>query len=210
MIKLFMRIKAEYGLCHRIDEAEEDAGRNPFSVFMYFFLFIFYAIGCRIFMNKPEFANSVKIKTSIMLLVSLVPVNMLNEFSKDGQDIFAFCPAMLDPYDGVVMLTAGKLNPRNSLWLQVIICSVVILFYVPVFVEIYQERFEINLETYQNKCGATRFSKRNITQAQFVTCCIFLALRLILFEFKPLEVIFTAKTVVRLCFHYKTIYKNPE
>ena len=142
VIKLFERIRAEYGLCHRIDEVEEDAGLNPIlSVYVFFSLFIFYAIGCRIFMNKSEFANSVKIKISIMLLISLVPVNMLNEFIKDGRDILPYCSAMLDLYDGVVMLTAGKLNPRNSLWLQVVICSVVIFFYVPVFLEIYQERF---------------------------------------------------------------------
>ena len=212
VIKLFERIRAEHVLCQLIDEAQKNASLNPFSVFMHFFPFIFYAIGCGIFMimNKPEFANSVKIKISIMLLVSLVPVNMLNEFSKDGRDILPNWPAMLDLYDGVVMLTAGKLNPRNSLWLQVVICSVVILFYIPVFLEIYQKRFESYLETYQNEYGAIRFSKRRITHAQFVTCFIFLALRLVLFKFKPLEIIFAAKAVVRLCFHYKTILKNPE
>ena len=84
VMKLFMRIKTEYGVCHRMDEAEENASRNLLSMFMYFLLFIFYAIGCGVFMNEQEFANSVKIKISITLLVWLVPVNMLNEFSKDG------------------------------------------------------------------------------------------------------------------------------
>ena len=112
---------------------------------------------------------------------------------------------MLDLYDGAVMLTAEKLNPKNSLWIKV-----VILFYVPAFLEIYQKRLESYFETYQNEFGAIRFSKRNITHAQFVTCCIFLALRLVLFEFKPLEIIFTTKTLVRLCFHYKAVCGNPE
>jgi hypothetical protein len=130
------------------------------------------------------------------VVLSLIPpVLIFSGIDLVDHGFLPYCPATVDIYDGIEMYHT-KLNPTNPVWVQITICLAVIMFYIPSLLEIYHLNFP------ELKNGSI-LSERKFKLCQFVCSCIFLVVRIMLYAYNPQEVIFAAKTFIRVYCHYK-------
>jgi hypothetical protein len=145
---------------------------------------------------------STDVRISNTIAKSILPLQImlpgLNVFDK-VEVILPYCPAIIDIYDGIEM-SETQLNLKNPVWLQIIICLAVIMFYIPSLLEIYHLRYP------QLKNGSS-LSERRIRLSQFVSSCMFVVLRVVLFAYNPHEIGLVIKTLIRVYCHYN-IWSN--
>ncbi|CAB4036500.1 Hypothetical predicted protein, partial [Paramuricea clavata] len=103
---------------------------------------------------------------------------------------------IIDIYDATEM-SDTNLNPTNPVWVQITICLAVVTFYTPSFLEIYYLRFP-------ELTNGSTLSEQRVRLSQFLSSCMFLALRVVLLAYNPHEIGFAIKTSIRLYYHYKT------
>ena len=144
--------------------------------------------------------GELRIKVTVGLLLAPWPPSALilcgiDQDWQEDQSLLPYCPATIDMYDGIEMQYT-KLNPTNPVWIQIAICLAVIMFYIPSFLEMYRLKFP------ELKSGSI-LSERKIKLCQFVCSCIFLVVRIMLYAYNPQEIIFAAKTFIRVYCHYK-------
>ncbi|CAB4008229.1 Hypothetical predicted protein, partial [Paramuricea clavata] len=135
-------------------------------------------------------------KVTLIIGLSLMPLYLiLCGIDMVDHGLLPYCPAIVDIYDGIEMYYT-KLNPTNPEWVQITIFLAVIMFYIPSVMEIYHLKFP------ELKSGSMS-SERKVKLSQFVCSCIFLVVRIMLYAYKPHEIIFAAKTFIRVYCHYK-------
>ena len=109
------------------------------------------------------------------------------------QSILTHCPAIMDIYDGIEMLTSRS-DETSPVWVQVTFCLAVITFYIPSFLELYHLKYP----------DGTFLSKRRVNLTQLIASFLFLALRVVVFACNPQEMRFILKSFIRIYYHYKT------
>ena len=141
---------------------------------------------------------------TFMLFMLLLPLTAISYMTRDqadfGKAISPYALALLDISDGIEMAVT-KLIPTNRVWVQIVICFAIIMFYVTSFLEIYHVRFpELR--------NGWIFSERRIRRAQLVFSCIFLVLRVALLVYNPQELVigvFIVKSGVLLIYRYQKL-----
>ncbi|CAB4008230.1 Hypothetical predicted protein [Paramuricea clavata] len=168
---------------------------NRFSEWNHWFFLFFCSQLFRITIFSSGGHVEPRMKDTVLL--SLIPSALI----LCGTDLvdhgfLPYCPAIVDIYDGIEMYYT-KLNPTNPVWVQITICLAIIMFYIPSVLELYLLNFP------ELKYGSIS-SERKVKLCQFVCCCVFLVVRMMLYAYKPHEIIFAAKTFIRVYCHYKS------
>jgi hypothetical protein len=127
-----------------------------------------------------------------------LPLQLLHAIGLGDQGMLPFCPAILDIYDGIEMLTTQlHLTSRAWPWMQIMIVLAVIVFHISSFLEIHY------LMRYSELENGPIISERIIWLGKLLSSFMFLFLRVLLFAFNPHEMFFAVKTILRIYYHYK-------
>jgi hypothetical protein len=182
----------------RIGDTQFTKEIHWFLLFL-FSVLIFETIGCgSVNIFQPKLATSNEFRRLGMIIVLALPPNILYALhSQDEPDLLPYCPAIVDIYDGIEIIIM-KLNPTNPVWVHITICLAVIMYYIPSFLEIYHLKFP-------ELTNGSIFSERRVRLGQFVSSCVFLVLRVVLFAYYPQEIVFVFKSIVRVYYHYKKL-----
>ena len=130
-----------------------------------------------------------------MALITLFPVHFqIDVIVLGAPNLLRYCPALLDILDGVEM-TETQLNPINLVWVKIVICLAIVMFYISSLLEIYHLKFP------KPTTGST--VPERLKFIQLVSSVVFLVLRLALFARNPHEFVLVVKTIIRVFCHYQ-------
>ena len=165
-----------------------DQFMNLFSHLLFFLfclLIIDYTIMI-IFSHEHTESLAFSMSSLPLLLVGIAHEN-------HNHNMLQYCPAIMDIYDGIEMLTSRS-NQTSPVWVRITSCLAVITFCIPAFLEIH----------YLKHPRERVLSEQSVRLAYIICSSMFLAFRAAMFAYKPLEMFFIIKSVVRVYYHDET------